>query len=135
MAKKVSLPAVILLQLGVGLFLATLGITGITHYNSNLNELGRAVTRFFGGRNDATTLVVAIVELVCGVAVVGALLLPVRARALSLLTLVVAALWLVYLVVAAVRTAFEPDFVSWLNAVAADFVVLVALWMVSRRYA
>ena len=135
MAKKVSFEVVLLLQLGVGLFLATLGIAGIAHYNTDLNELGRAVTRLFGGKNDPTSLVVAIVQLVAGAAVLGALFVPVKGKALSFLTLAVTVLWLVYLVVVAARTAFEPDLVSWLNTLAADLVVLVALWMVNRRYA
>ena len=135
MAKKVSFEVVLLLQLGVGLFLATLGIAGVAHYNTDLNELGRAVTRLFGGKNDPTSLVVAIVQLVAGAAVLGALVVPVKGKALSFLTLAVTALWLVYLVVVAARSAFEPDLVSWLNTLAADLVVLVALWMVNRRYA
>lgn len=134
MAKKVSFEVVILLQVAAGLFLATLGIAGIAHWDSDLNELGRAVTRFFGGRNDPTALVIAIVELVAGVAVLLALFLPVKGRALSLLTLVVAALWAIYVVVTAIRGAFEPDFVSWLNTLAADILILVSLWMVNRRY-
>lgn len=134
MAKKVSFEVVLLLQFGVGLFLATLGIAGITQYNSDLGEFGRAVNRLFGSMNDPVSLVIAIVELVAGIGVLGALFVPVRGRALRYLTLAVTVLWLVYLVVVAARTAFEPDFVSWLNTLAADVVILVALWMVNRRY-
>ena len=134
MAKRVSFQVVILLQIAAGLFLATLGIAGISHYDSNLNELGRAVTRFFGGRNDPTSLVIAIVQLVAGIAVLLALFVPIRGRGLSLLTLAVAVLWAIYLVVVAVRSAFEPDLVSWLNTLAANLLILVSLWMVNRRY-
>jgi hypothetical protein len=133
-AKKVSFEVVLLLQFGVGLFLATLGIAGITHYNSDLSEFGRAVNRLFGSRNDPTSLVIAVIELVAGIGVLCALFVPVRGKALRYLTLAVTVLWLVYLVVVAARTAFEPDFVSWLNTLAADVVILVALWMVNRRY-
>jgi hypothetical protein len=135
LAKKVSVEAVFLLQLGVGLFLATLGIAGLTHWGSGLSEIGRRVTRFFGGRNDVTALVVAITELAAGVVVVGALLVPGKTRLPYVLTVVVTLLWLAYAVVTTVRSAFEPDLVSWLNQLAADLVVLVALWVVSRRYA
>jgi hypothetical protein len=133
-AKRVSFEVVILLQVAAGLFLATLGIAGIAHWDSDLNELGRAVTRFFGGRSDPTSLVIAIVELVAGVAILLALFVPVKGKALSFLTLIVAVLWAIYLVVVAVRSAFEPDFVSWLNTLATDVLVLVSLWMVNRRY-
>ena len=135
MAKKVSFEAVLLLQVAVGLFLATLGITGIANYDTDLNQLGRAVTKFFGGRNDPTALVVAIVELVAGIAVLGALFVPIKGKLLSYLTLAVTVLWLVFLVVVAVRSAFEPDFVVWLNDLALNLVVLVAMWLVNRRYA
>jgi hypothetical protein len=134
-AKKLSYEGTVLLQLGVGVFLATLGIAGITSWDSNLKELGRAVSRLFGGRNDPTALVLSIVELAAGVVVVGALLVRRKNRALALAIVVVAALWLAYLAIAAIRTAFDPDFVSWLHELAVNLLALVALWVVSRRYA
>ena len=30
---------------------------------------------------------------------------------------------------------FEPDFVTWLNGLSADLIVLVGLWITGRRYA
>jgi hypothetical protein len=134
-AKKLSYEGTVLLQLGVGLFLATLGIAGMTSYNADLKELGRAVNRLFGGKNDPTALVLAVAELVAGVVVVGALLVRRKNRALALTMVVLAALWLAYLVIVAIRTAFEPDFVTWLNQLSVHLLALVALWVVSRRYA
>ena len=136
MAKRVSFETVLLLQIAAGLYLLTLGIAGIAGYSSDWSEAVRSVTRFFGGKNDPTSLIVAIVELVAGIVVLGALFLPTRSRAISLATLVIAALWLLYLVVVAISTASGSDFnfVIWLNSLTADILVLVSLWMVSRRY-
>jgi len=137
MAKKVSVEAVTLFQLSVALFIATLGILGIAYWRSDVNEFGRQLNRFFGARNDPTNLVVAIVELVCGIVVAFVMLLKGKSRLPSLLTLVVAALWLVYSVVTLVSSASESDFVfvKWLNTLALDLAILMGLWMVNRRYA
>lgn len=135
MAKKVSLEAAFLLQLGVALFLATLGIMGIAHWNSDLAQLGRGLSRLIGRPNDPTTLVVAIVELAAGIVVAGVLFLPAKGKLAYLLTLIIAILWVVYIVVDLIQNGFEPDALVRLNQLAANIVVLMGLWVVNRRYA
>ncbi len=89
MAKKVSIEAVFLLQLGVALFLVTLGIAGITHWNSGSSEFVRGLRSLFGQPNDPLALIVAIVEITAGVVVASALFFPTKGRLAYGLTLII----------------------------------------------
>jgi hypothetical protein len=134
-AKKVSVEAVFLLQLGVALFLATLGIVGITRWNSNAAEFVRGFRGLFGQASSPVALIIAIVELTAGVVVAAALFFPNRGRLAYGLTLFIVILWLAYIVVDVIQKGFEPDVVGRLNELAANVVILMALWVVNRRYA
>ena len=138
MAKKsTSFEVLTLTQIVVALYLFTLGIVGIMHWNSDLSQLGRSVNHLFGGRSNPFNLIVAIVEIAAGVVVGGALLVSLKSRVVYLLTLVVAILWVIEILIRYFfnDNAFQPDFLSWLNQVLVNLIVLIALWMVNRRYA
>jgi hypothetical protein len=125
-----------LLQIALVLFLITLGIVGLTEYNSRLSEIGRGLNRLFGRADNPVNLITAVAELVAGIIIGLALFVPVEKRVLWTVCLVIAILWILkILFVFVFYNIFEPDFVTWLNALSADLIVLVGLWITGRRYA
>ena len=125
-----------LLQIAVGVFLVTFGITGLVHYNTTLAEAGRAMNQLFGRPNDPLNLIVAVIEVAAGLVVVMELFVRLKGRLNFWLTLIIAALWLVQIVAAFfLNDIFEPDFVTWLNRLSVDLIILVALWIINRKYA
>jgi uncharacterized membrane protein YphA (DoxX/SURF4 family) len=133
---RAGFDATLILQIILAVFLVTLGIVGLAHWNSRAAEFARDVNRFFGQPNSPVGLIVAIAEIVAGVIIGLALLIPLERRVVWIATLVIAILWLIYILWALVfNNAVEPDFVSWLNILCADLLVLVCIWIVGRRYA
>lgn len=138
MAKKVvKFDTIGITQIIVAVFLFTLGLVGIMHWNSDLSQFTRGVNRLFGGRSNPFNLVVAIIEMAAGVVVAGALFVTVKNRLIYTLTLIVAILWVIEILITFFfnDTAFKPDFVTWLNQLLANVIILIALWLVNRRYA
>ena len=131
-----SLDTGVVLQVVVGVFLITLGLVGIVQWDSNAAQIGRGLNRAFGRPNDPVNLIVAIAEVVAGVIVFAGVFWGLRSRLLYAATLVIAILWAARLVLAFLaRDLFEPDFLVWLNRLAADLIVLMSLWLVNRKYA
>jgi hypothetical protein len=127
---------VIVLQIVVAVFLFTLGLIGLIGWNSNLSEFGRGLNRLFGRANDPFNLIVAILELASGVVVIGGLFVTASNRLLYVLTFVIAILWVVEIIIEFfAQSPFEPNFIVWLNRLAADVITLGALWLINRRYA
>ena len=136
MTKKAGFDTGWVLQLVVAAFLITMGLIVIINYDSDLNRFGRSVTQLFGGKNDPTALIIAIVNLIAGALLVLALFVPVRGNLLSLLTLIIVIVWIVQAVLRYfVNDFLEPDFLTWLNGLSLDLIVLTSLWIVNRRYA
>jgi hypothetical protein len=124
------------LQIVVAVFLLTLGLMGLVDYDSGWSRLGRDVNRLFGGANNPITVIVAVVELVAGVLLAAALFVPVRTRWLYWTTLVIAIAWAVWIVLDLfINGIFEPSFLKWLNQLAETLVLLLALWLINRKYA
>jgi hypothetical protein len=117
----------VVLEIAVAAFLITLGLAGLLNWDSGLTQVGR---------DSMIAVVVAIVELVAGVLVLFGAFTSVQTRLLSLSTLVIAILWALRILFGFFgRDLFAPDFVVWLNRLSADLIVLLALWMVNRKYA
>ena len=137
MAKsKAAVDVVTILQIVVAVFLITLGLIGIIHYNSDLAQLGRGMNKIFGRANNPLNLIVAIVELVAGVIVFAGVFMALKSKLLYAATLVIAVLWIIQIIISFFASNFaEPDFIVWLNRLAADLVVLLSLWVINRRYA
>ena len=126
----------LVLQLAVAVFLFTLGLIGVMHWNSDLAQFGRGLTRLFGKTSSPVDLIIAIVELAAGVVILAGVFLKGRNTALFAATLAVAVFWAVLIVVNYFAQNFvHPDFFVWLNRVSLDCVVLLAIWTVSRKFA
>jgi hypothetical protein len=133
---RASVDVVTILQIVVAVFLITLGLITIIHYNSDMARLGRGMNKLFGRSGDPLNLVVAIVEIVAGVIVFAGVFFAVRSRLLYGATLVIAILWIIQIILSFFASNFaEPDFIVWLNRLAADLVVLLSLWLINRKYA
>jgi len=125
-----------ILQIVIAVFLVTLGLIGIIHYNSDMAQIGRGLNKLFGRANNPLNLVVAIAELAAGVIVFAGLFFAVRSRLLFAATLVIAVLWIVHIVLSFFVGNFaEPDLLVWLNRLSADLIVLLALFLINRKYA
>jgi hypothetical protein len=128
--------ALFVLQVVVAVFLFTLGLMAVIRYDSGLARFGRDLNRALGGTNNPFNIIVAVVEMVAGVLILAALFVPVKTRWLYWTTLVVAIVWAVRIVLFLFAgDIFEPTFLVWLNRLAADLVLLLALWMINRKYA
>jgi len=126
----------IVLQVVVAVFLITLGLAEIIHWDSDLARIGRGVNRVFGRANDPVSLIAAMVELGAGLIVLAGVFFSVRSRLLYAATLVIAVLWALRILFGFfTRQVFEPDLVIWLNRLAADLIILLALWLINRRHA
>ncbi len=129
------LDALFVLQIVVAVFLFTLGLMGLIDYDSGWSRLGRDINRLFGRANDPVTVIVSVVELVAGVLLLAALFVPVKTRWLYWTTLVIAIVWAVWIVLDLfVNGIFEPSFLKWLNQLAQTLILLLALWMINRKY-
>jgi uncharacterized membrane protein YphA (DoxX/SURF4 family) len=123
------------LQIVVAVFLITLGLMVLVGWNWNPSRLEQALTRAFGRPHNPVNMVVAIVELIAGILLAAALFVPVKTRWLYWTTLVIAIVWVIQIVLAQfVYNDFDP-FLTWLNALAGDIVLLLALWLINRKYA
>ncbi len=133
---RASADLITILQIVVAVFLVTLGLIAIIHYNADLARFGRGMNKLFGRANDPLNLVVAIVEVVAGVIVFAGVFFAVQSRLLYGATLVIAVLWIIQIILSFFASNFaEPDLIVWLNRLAADLVVLLSLWVINRKYA
>jgi hypothetical protein len=133
---KAAVDVVTILQIVVAVFLVTLGLIAIVHYDSDPARLGRGMNRLFGRANNPLNLVVAIIEVVAGVIVFAGVFFAVQSKLLYAATLVIAVLWIIQIILSFFASNFaEPDFIIWLNRLAADLVVLLSLWVINRKYA
>lgn len=97
-------------------------------------RLGRGINRAFGRANDPVALIAAIAELVAGVIVLAGVFFSVRTRLPYAATLGIAILWAVRILFGFfARDVFEPDFVIWANPLAADLIILLAVWPINRK--
>ena len=131
-----SVDLITILQIVVAAFLITLGLMAIIHYNSDPARLGRGMNRLFGRANEPLNLIVAIVEIAAGGIVFIGVFLAVQSRLLYGATLVIAILWIIQIILSFFASNFaEPDLIIWINRLAADLIVLLALWLINRKYA
>ena len=134
--KTVSFDAVTVLQIVVAVFLFTLGLIGIVDWNSNLAQFGRGLNRLFGRPDNPVNLAVAIVELAAGAIVFIALFVTMTSRLIYWLTMIIAILWVVEIIIGFLgQDLFQPDLLIWLNRLAAEVIILLALWLINRKYA
>ncbi len=138
MARKAaaSFDAVVVVQIVLAVFLFTLGLIGIMDWNSNLGQFGRSMNRLFGRGNDPFNIIVAIIELAAGAIMFLGVFVDVLSRVLYWSTWIIVVLWIVEIIIGFfAQGAFEPNFVVWLNRLAADVIILGVLWLINRKYA
>jgi hypothetical protein len=124
------------LQIVVAVFLVAIGLSVLIYADTGWTRLGRDVHHWFGRTNDPFNVIVAVVELLAGVLLFAALFVPVKTRWLYWTTLVIAIVWAIWIFLDLfVNRIFEPTFFSWLKWLAADFIQLLALWLINRKYA
>lgn len=131
MAKRqtFALSSVFFLQLVIGIFFLSLGILGIQGHDSTLSQIRRTL-----GNNDSLQLVIAIVELVAGIVLVVGLFVSISGELQRLVGLILFCLWALVLILQYVVDGFDSKyFLTWLQGLALNSVVLVGLWIIGRR--
>jgi uncharacterized membrane protein YphA (DoxX/SURF4 family) len=132
MAKRssLSLTSTFFLQLCLGIFFLTLGIMGVTNYNTNVSGFMR-----FLGRNDALKLVASVGEIVMGGILVLGLVIPVSSALAKLLGIALFIVWGIYMALVFIVEGFlKPDFIMWAYNFSWHAVILVGLWVVGQKY-
>lgn len=124
--------SIYILQLIIGLFFIVLGLQGIMAYNSPAGEVGRFFAKTFGGKEYVIDAVVAILELLAGIIIVGALFLPGRSGLLQVSFIAILIFWIIRIVyVYFVRgTIFEPNVLTWSAYFLQDAAIFMAIWIV-----
>jgi len=134
--RTITFDSISVLQIVVAVFLFTLGLIGIVDWNSNFAQFGRSLNRLFGRADNPLNLIVAIIELAAGGIIFIALFVTVTSRLIYWLTIIISVLWIVEIILAFFgQDPFQPDFLVWLNRLAADVIILLALWLINRKYA
>lgn len=124
-----------LLQVAVGLFFLLMGLQGIINYDSYGSQATRFVNDLFGNNNNIINIIVSIGALVSGVIILGGLFIPLKNSTLMIATLVVFIFWalkIVYFYI--VNNPMEPDLITWLQNLSLQFVVLMSVWIINRKY-
>ncbi|MDA3940170.1 MAG: hypothetical protein PF693_12840 [Spirochaetia bacterium] len=122
-----------LLQVAVGLFFLLMGLQGIINYDSYGSQATRFVNDLFG--NNIINIIVSIGALVSGVIILGGLFIPLKNSTLMIATLVVFIFWalkIAYFYIA--NNLMEPDLLTWLQNISLEFVVLMSVWIINRKY-
>ena len=125
----------VLLQLVVGVFLLTLGISELVEYNSELSQFARSMSRAFGGSGSVLPVIVALIEILAGGLLIAALFTPVPGGVVFWSSIVIAVLWIVRVIVAYVlNDPFEPTVLFWLVGFSRELIPALVIWMVGRQY-
>ena len=127
--------SLIILQIAVGLFFILIGIQGIESYNSSMSVVGRNLSEILGVRSDITEIIIAVLELVSGVIIMGALFAPVHGQTLRIATMIVFLFWLARVVLVYLPSGqlLEPNLLTWLKNLSLDMIVLIAIWSIGSR--
>ena len=134
--RAVTFDSVIVVQIVLAVFLFTLGLIGILNWNSNLGEFGRGMNRLFGRAGNPFNIIVAIIELATGAIMFLGIFISNLNRVLYWATWIVVVIWIVEIIIGFFAYgAFEPNFLVWLNRLAADVIILGVLWLINRKYA
>ena len=124
-----------LLQIAVGLFFLLMGLQGIINYDSYGSQATRFVNDLFDNNNNIINIIVSIGALISGVIILGGLFVPLKNSTLMIATLVVFIFWILkiaYFYVA--NNLMEPDLLTWLQKMSLEFVVLMSVWIINRKY-
>ncbi len=112
-----------------------MGLQGIINYDSYGSQATRFVNDIFGNNNNIINIIVSIGALVSGVIILGGLVIPLKNSTLMIATLIVFIFWalkIAYFYIA--NNLMEPDLITWLQKLSLEFVVLMSVWIINRKY-
>ncbi|MCK5673093.1 MAG: hypothetical protein KAH95_06940 [Spirochaetales bacterium] len=124
-----------LLQIAVGLFFLLMGLQGIINYDSYGSQATRFVNDVFGNNNNIINIIVSIGALISGVIILGGLFIPLKNSTLMIATLIVFIFWALKIAYFYfVNNLMEPNLITWLQNLSLQFVVLMSVWIINRKY-
>ncbi|MDC7125863.1 MAG: hypothetical protein PQJ46_09855 [Spirochaetales bacterium] len=129
MKKKSKSKSISLLGISLAILFVTVGLAGITHYNSDGAEFMRNVNSAFGRNNDIMPIVMSVIEVAAGIVIVLNVFSLISGKVMDVMMLVILVYWIFKIVLAFfVNDFIEPDVLTWLGQLAPNLVVLAALW-------
>jgi uncharacterized membrane protein YphA (DoxX/SURF4 family) len=124
-----------LLQIAVGLFFLIMGLQGLINYDSFGSQAGRMFNDLLGNDNNIINIIISIAALVSGIIILGGLFIPLKNSTLMIATLIVFIFWAVKIAFFyVVNNLMEPNLLTWLQNISLDFVVLMSVWIINRKY-
>ena len=144
MSRTNSIDSLFFLQLFVGALFILLGIESITNNNSLLGQATAFIDKIFGNKQiePIVNIVLGVIEIVSGVIILGALILPFQKSVFSFITFIIFALLairIVYVYFFGTVHVLPPnasanEIFSWLKQIALDGLVLVSVWAINKRF-
>jgi hypothetical protein len=131
-AAKVGLQTGFILQIVVGVLFLLMGIAGITDYNSDFAEMGRSVSQAFGGDTEIIDIIIAIVELACGIVLIATVFAKVDKKLVKLAQLISMILWILLIVLLDILApnfgANRFDWLFWGQTTVLHLIVLLSIY-------
>ena len=119
-----------LLQLALGLFFGLTGLLFLTSYNS-------PGVRFSGvfGSNNIINLLIALIELAVGIMFLIGLFANIPFKVMFISGIIILIIWILYIIIAYfINNFLEPGFLSWLQKLSLELIVLGCIWGVTSQY-
>ncbi|NQT60270.1 MAG: hypothetical protein HQ557_14915 [Bacteroidetes bacterium] len=129
---KLRLQTGIILQILVGVLFLLMGIAGITDYNSDFAEIGRSVSQAFGGDSEILDIIIAVVELACGIVLIATVFAKVDKKLVKLAQLISMILWILLIVLLDILApnfgANRFDWLVWGQTTVLHLIVLLSIY-------
>ncbi len=112
-----------------------MGLQGIINYDSYGSQATRFVNNLVGNNSNLINIIVSIGALVSGIIILGGLFIPLKNSTLMIATLLVFIFWaakIAYFYVA--NNLMEPNLLTWLQNLSLQFVILMSVWIINRKY-
>ncbi|MBN2546426.1 MAG: hypothetical protein JXB50_11560 [Spirochaetes bacterium] len=119
-----------LLQLALGLFFGLTGLMYLLSYRSS-----GAHFRGVFGSNNLFNLLTVLIELAVGIIFLIGLFAQIPSRFMFITGIIILIIWVIYIVISYFINSFlEPGFLSWLQKLSLELIVLGCIWAVTSQY-
>jgi hypothetical protein len=119
-----------LLQLALGLFFGLTGLLFLVNYNSS----GAHFSSVFGS-NNIVNLFIALIELAVGIMFIIGLFADIPFKVMFVSGIIILIIWIIYIIIGYfINNFIEPGFLSWLQRLSLELIVLGCIWGVTSQY-
>jgi len=119
-----------LLQLALGLFFGLLGLMYLLNYNTSGAHFSGII-----GSNNFFNLLIALIELAAGIIFLIGLFAQLPSKFMFITGIIILIIWVIYIIISYFINSFiEPGFLSWLQKLSLELIVLGCIWAVTSQY-